>query len=550
MKRIKLFLSALLLSVSSLFVLAAPQAFAAMRTWDGGGGDNNLSTAANWSGDVAPSAGDDLVFPANIADVDLTNDYTAATSFNSITFSGTATQNTAYSIDGNSMTLVAGITHSMTGSFSTGVTIDMPLILNGTQTFDSGSSYIFINGTLNLGSSALTVTTSGSMNIVGVISGTGSITKSGTGDVVLRGVNLYSGTTTVSTGTLVIDNESALGTAVGGTTVASGASLYIYKATGDMTIAEPLTLSGSGSGAYSGVVSLGVSYGMGGGGATPPFPLTTFSGAITLQSNTMLSAGARDGKITGAITGNYTIGVLGSSLGSFEIASSANGSATPNQALEAPVTETKYESDTPSTSISVNNNETAIVTGTYGAVNVGLGGTLKGTGTVGTLYVYGKVSPGLSPGCLTTTGDLTFITGSTYDFEIAGTTACTQYDQLKVTGAVTLDGTLNTLLINGFKPKAGQKYVLISNDGADPISGTFTGLAQGAKVTVGAYEFTISYTGGDGNDVELTVTAGAPDTGFNLLMNNPFVTMSVMLGAAGAIALMARRNLKLSARRR
>src|SRR5262249_24637762 len=35
-----------------------------LSTWDGGGADNNWSTAANWVGDVAPHAGDDLVFPS------------------------------------------------------------------------------------------------------------------------------------------------------------------------------------------------------------------------------------------------------------------------------------------------------------------------------------------------------------------------------------------------------------------------------------------------------------------------------------------------------
>src|SRR5262249_57360237 len=34
----------------------------ATRVWDGGGADANWTTAANWAGDVAPGAGDDLVF--------------------------------------------------------------------------------------------------------------------------------------------------------------------------------------------------------------------------------------------------------------------------------------------------------------------------------------------------------------------------------------------------------------------------------------------------------------------------------------------------------
>ena len=47
----------LILSVFSTSLLIA-----ATKTWDGGGADNNWTTAANWDANVAPSAGDALVF--------------------------------------------------------------------------------------------------------------------------------------------------------------------------------------------------------------------------------------------------------------------------------------------------------------------------------------------------------------------------------------------------------------------------------------------------------------------------------------------------------
>ena len=51
---------------------------------------------------------------------------------------------------------------------------------------------------------------------------------------------------------------------------------------------------------------------------------------------------------------------------------------------------------------------------------------------------------------------------------------------------------------------------IINNDGADTVNGTFAGLAQGAFLTNGATIFRIAYNGGDGNDVILTTTLGAP----------------------------------------
>src|ERR1043166_6954015 len=58
---------------------------AATRTWDGGGTNNNWTTATNWVGDTSPVAGDDLVFPLGAAGLSNTNNFAAATVFNSIT---------------------------------------------------------------------------------------------------------------------------------------------------------------------------------------------------------------------------------------------------------------------------------------------------------------------------------------------------------------------------------------------------------------------------------------------------------------------------------
>jgi hypothetical protein len=51
---------------------------------------------------------------------------------------------------------------------------------------------------------------------------------------------------------------------------------------------------------------------------------------------------------------------------------------------------------------------------------------------------------------------------------------------------------------------------IIANDGTDPVSGTFAGLPQGGMIVHGAFASTISYTGGDGNDVTLTTVPLPP----------------------------------------
>jgi len=51
----------------------------------------------------------------------------------------------------------------------------------------------------------------------------------------------------------------------------------------------------------------------------------------------------------------------------------------------------------------------------------------------------------------------------------------------------------------------GQVFTVISNSAATSIAGTFHNLADGTVVTVNGNNLLASYTGGDGNDLTLTV---------------------------------------------
>jgi hypothetical protein len=172
-------------------------------------------------------------------------------------------------------------------------------------------------------------------------------------------------------------------------------------------------------------------------------------------------------------------------------------------------------------------------------VNVTLtGGTLKGIGSVGTVTMSsGKVAPGQSPGVLST-GNLTF-TGGGHDVELGGT-AAGQFDQINVTGTVNLGSAtaLNIALVNGYAPAVNDSFIIVNNDGTDAVTGTFAGLADGAKSTLGGYTYQINYDAGDGNDITLLVTGtpSAPDTGVGSLISSPFATVfaAVMVGAAVA----------------
>jgi hypothetical protein len=79
-------------------------------------------------------------------------------------------------------------------------------------------------------------------------------------------------------------------------------------------------------------------------------------------------------------------------------------------------------------------------------------------------------------------------------------------DRLAVTGSVSLGGAALAATA-GFAPSttASTTFTIVENDGADVVTGTFAGLAEGAVATIAGRSVRVSYVGGDGNDVTLTV---------------------------------------------
>lgn len=177
-------------------------------------------------------------------------------------------------------------------------------------------------------------------------------------------------------------------------------------------------------------------------------------------------------------------------------------------------------------------NETIVNDGTLGNVTGHNSSSVKGGGSMASLTVNGggTVAPGHSPGCLTVNGNLIENGNYTAEIQSPGATACTDYDQIVVTGTVNLSNSiLDTELLGGFTPSVGQTYEIINNQGGSAVTGNFSGLAQSAVFAVGSSRMQISYTGGDGNDVVLTVvspttpitaTPTAPNTGTKLVSTN------------------------------
>lgn len=190
------------------------------------------------------------------------------------------------------------------------------------------------------------------------------------------------------------------------------------------------------------------------------------------------------------------------------------------------------------------------------SITVLKGGQLRGSGVVReylTITRGATLVPGNSPGCISA-GILTL--GGELQIELGGKGACSEYDQIKVTGSGLLneyivleDGaTLSVSGYGAFSPQKGDTFVIIDNQTDKPVKGTFKDLPEGAEVKIGEATFTISYVGGDGNDVVLTATNGAklpgvPRTGVaQLVASNPLVVMLSGLTSILAVIFVSKKS--------
>ena len=93
------------------------------------------------------------------------------------------------------------------------------------------------------------------------------------------------------------------------------------------------------------------------------------------------------------------------------------------------------------------------------------GGTLTGTGTINASVLNAgtvQVNPPGGTGLLAINGNYTQAATGELNVNIGGLAAGSQFDQLNVSGAVTLAGGLNINLVNGYTPPSGDSYRILT----------------------------------------------------------------------------------------
>lgn len=515
-------------------------ASAASLQWTGGGDGTTFADTANWSTGVAPQNGDNVTFDiTGLTEQKVLNNDISGLSLAGITFTGNAANYYAYTLQGNALTLSGNVQNTITGANADYVTpsIQNNLTLAGPVTVSKVN--IGTTGTtLNLQANQLTFSGAAGCgtSLTSNLSGSGMLNITGA-KINVSGANAsYTGPINI-TGSASIGADS-FGTSAQGTTVSGAGTLAVVHTT-NKTSAEPFTLGGTGwIGATQNYIS-------GCAGGSGPASTLTLTGGVTLTSN-FLYNGENNLKINAPYTANGH---------TFTVKSGASGTlTTPQGESEAPKETIELNGDS-STFVTVGNNQTAILNGTRDLIGVGNGGVLKGTGTANGVYVDdgAVIAPGNSPGTLTVLDNFT-LTG-TYEAELLNKST---YDKLAIgenytgsSNAVFLNSgaSLNVVLFDGWTIKKGDTFTIIDNLSDTDVEGTFEGLAEGGQLTVDGITFSISYVGGDGNDVVLTALntgddPSAPNTGvLQVVRKNPLVVAGFgIVTAALLITLAVRRR--------
>ena len=358
-----------------------------------------------------------------------------------------------------------------------------PLIL-------SGSGYAFgalscsgnstWGGSVTLGSATTIYPYSSSfISLTGAISGAGSLVKDGPGTLTLSGTNAnsYVAPTIVDGGTLILNKSSSVLSVPGKLIVNSGATARLANSLQTDSTAAVIVNSG---GLFD--LSTFVAF----------LDTLTGAGTVNFGVGAWMLIGMNDGSSTfnGPFTGvgyapGYTVGKTGA--GTFTMKG--------NSTYTAGVTH-------------IFNGKMLI----YGSqpqipVIVESGATLGGAGTVGIITADGIISPGSSPDVLTSS-NVIFSSSGNFTVELTGPNpGVGGYDQLNVHGTNKLANAALTVIPAFTNPvTVGQTFTILNNDLSDLITGTFNGLPQGAAIVTNGFGFRISYLGGSGNDVVLTLT--------------------------------------------
>lgn len=402
-------------------------------------------------------------------------------------------------------------------------------ILTGTNTYSGGT--VITAGTLQIGdggtSGSITGDVTNDSNLVfdrsdattfaGDISGSGNVSQIGTGSTILTNADTYSGTTTITQGSLQLGDGNTSGT------IANTAAIVDN---GNLTVDNPAATT------LSQVISGTGSLTQSGGGTTTLTSVDTYSGATTIQNGTLALYGTGSIAASDGVHDDSTFDVSG-----------VSASATTVNALDG------------SGALVLGNKNLTVADGNTAFGNVfsgqasGTGGSLtiaSGTETLSGANIY--------------TGGTTVASGAGLDLSgsVVGNVAdngTTTLDGGTVGGTIADNGTLavtanggtaGSLSGSGTGTLAGG---LTLTSAADTYAGALSGtggltVAGGTETLSGANTYTGSTTIGSGAVLQLGAggttgsidgTSGIDNSGSLVIDRSNNVTLAAAISGAGSL---------------
>jgi autotransporter-associated beta strand protein len=272
-----------------------------------------------------------------------TNTAITVASGSTLLVSGALTGTSGLSVNGSGVTVLSGSSTSFSGPITnaTGSTLRVgnnsglgtgSLVLNGgTFASDSGTARtlannitlggnvtlgdatgtgdLTLNGTVGLGSSTRTLTVGNLTTLGGAVGGSGGLTKSGSGTLILAGVNTFSGNVDITEGRLNVTNSSAIGNSAA-VTVSSGATLGVSSleeigslaGAGDVSLGALLIAGGANtSTVYSGEMRNGAGFVKKGTGTLTLSGASIATGETYIVGGTLLFTANQGGSFTNII---------------------------------------------------------------------------------------------------------------------------------------------------------------------------------------------------------------------------------------------------------
>jgi T5SS/PEP-CTERM-associated repeat protein len=402
--------------------------------------------------------------------------------------SGTVTLNTNASLMAlNFSNATSSYTVTGLGTLSLAAGSNQPSI-----TVSAGRSNSIINQVNLTTNTTLDIATNTRLSLGGAVSGSGGVTLTNSGTLLLSHSNSFAGGTTLQAGTIASFNPNALGS---GSVALNGGTLQLYNS---LTVNSLIWSTNSIISIASAGSSLTATNSVDLGSTNSPHLFNILSLPTTEQVQ-LFAFGTNNFTASefgfygpGISTNGYALSVSNNvlylnalSLIAYDYTTTISGTGTyPSVTFRTNgiLNITPTGNLTITGAVAVTNTGTLMDNGVLSTpvVTVQQGSTLAGTGVIkaisGSVNVTnsGVVNPGSSnnpTGTLTINGNYTQTGTGTF---VLNTASSTQNNKLQVNGSATLGGSIQVNGIQGHVIQYGDKYAFLSSTG--PISGSFSSI--------------------------------------------------------------------------